>query len=260
MPTHKAPEQPRRRMWFVCDGLGVACAMSTWLLALSSAGLLLMEQLLPAQDAAYGWAHGALFHLLVFLALAAHLRTMLTDPGSLPEGSESSLGVTPRCPQCGAVQQPYAHHCFVCERCIRRVDHHCPWVNNCVGEDNQKYFVLFTLYTALAALHVLLLLGVPALRAFAQGQWHPDTSQEPGMPLVVLFLVALEGFFLATLMFTFQMHSICTDQTRREGGGATWSSVWMNLKDVLGHPASLAWMSPFASPEPERAGGHLDVV
>ncbi|XP_036134063.1 palmitoyltransferase ZDHHC3-like [Molossus molossus] len=247
-------------MWFVRDVPGIACAVSTWLLVLSGAGLLLVEQLWPAQDAAYGWAHGALSHLLAFLALAAHLRTMLTDPGALPEGSESSLGVTPRCPQCGAVPQPLAHHCFVCGRCIRRADHHCPWVNNCVGEDNRKYFVLFTLYTALAALHVLLLLAVPALRAYAQGLWDPHAPPRPRAPRVFLFFVALEGFLFATLMFAVQMHSICTDQSRRGSGGTTCSSVWMNLKDVLGHPASLAWMSPFVSPEPQRASGHHDVV
>ena len=39
------------------------------------------------------------------------------------------------------------------------MDPHCPWVNNCVGANNQKHFVLFVGYTALLCLCALILLG-----------------------------------------------------------------------------------------------------
>lgn len=30
------------------------------------------------------------------------------------------------------------------------MDHHCPWMNNCIGIKNQKAFLLFNFYTALS--------------------------------------------------------------------------------------------------------------
>ena len=34
-------------------------------------------------------------------------------------------------------------HCQTCQKCVRDYDHHCKWINNCVGQDNLKYFASF---------------------------------------------------------------------------------------------------------------------
>jgi hypothetical protein len=51
-----------------------------------------------------------------------------------------------RCNKCYIVRVPRVHHCSVCKGCIMKMDHHCPWINNCVGQFNQKFFIQFCGY------------------------------------------------------------------------------------------------------------------
>lgn len=40
------------------------------------------------------------------------------------------------CDKCRIVRPPRCHHCSHCQRCVLQFDHHCVWLNNCVGYNN----------------------------------------------------------------------------------------------------------------------------
>jgi hypothetical protein len=46
------------------------------------------------------------------------------------------------CRTCHHPKPPRSKHCSLCRACIQRQDHHCIWINNCVGRNNHVYFLL----------------------------------------------------------------------------------------------------------------------
>ncbi|KAF9033131.1 DHHC palmitoyltransferase-domain-containing protein [Panaeolus papilionaceus] len=59
--------------------------------------------------------------------------------------SEGRLNGQTFCIQCMARKPLRSKHCRVCDKCVARSDHHCPWVWNCVGSNNHRQFLLFVL-------------------------------------------------------------------------------------------------------------------
>lgn len=129
----------------------------------------------PTIDSSF-WAplNIVFFNSVVFLLVMSHLKAVLSDPGTVPlpqsrldfsdlhsnhkNGHEKEEWTV--CSRCETYRPPRAHHCRICKRCIRRMDHHCPWINNCVGERNQKYFLQFLVYVCVLALYsIVLVLG-----------------------------------------------------------------------------------------------------
>ena len=78
---------------------------------------------------------GMVYAVLCVMALACHAKTSLTDPGSVPRAAvpqEEQRRENPShsmCGQCQTFKPPMSHHCRICNRCVSRMDHHCPWVS-----------------------------------------------------------------------------------------------------------------------------------
>ncbi|ESO95082.1 hypothetical protein LOTGIDRAFT_215238 [Lottia gigantea] len=257
---------PFRYAWFVTDVCGIVCAVLTWLLILYSQYVVIFIILLPHQNKAHKVIHGFFFLFFSFLAAASHLRTMFSDPGSIQKGNATRenilrLGlkegqVVYKCPKCISIKPDRAHHCSVCQRCIRKMDHHCPWVNNCVGETNQKYFVLFTFYICFISIYALFLSINHFITCLAKDWKECSGASPPATTVFLIFLIfegLLFGIFTAIMCAT-QLLSIISDETAIEQlkkEQATWQkkSSWLSIKSVFGHPFSWRWFSPFDQPK-----------
>ena len=118
-----------------------------------------MPIVLPNQDWVFAIVTLSIVTNMLFLA------TYLRDPGYLkPSPKLSFLRLVEKfdpnmlCPGCEVICTAESRHCYICNKCVERFDHHCQWVNNCIGYRNHSTFYLF-IFSLEAFLLTIILCG-----------------------------------------------------------------------------------------------------
>lgn len=142
-----------------------------------------------------GWRHFFVCQALTALLLVSFFRASLTMPGDVPEGEAWRFGTFKdpnitqevkfsgerrRCKHCLIYKPDRCHHCRICKSCILKMDHHCPWIMNCIGFRNHKYFFLLIIYSMLCCAFI----GVTVIGTILE-------SLEQEMPVCQRFLLLL---------------------------------------------------------------------
>lgn len=224
-------------------------------------------------------------HVLVTLATWCFLMTAFTPPGTIPEefrveptdadrlmeahysevrrqrilrrlardlpiATRTTSGTIAYCDKCRLIKPDRAHHCSSCCKCILKMDHHCPWVNNCISFTNYKSFLLLVFYSLLCSTFV----SATTLQFYVRF-WQEEQEGWDQFQILLLFLVStlctlnlawfsvLHFFLLITNRTTLEIYRPPVLQTSGMDRQAFNLGVRANFYEVFGDRWHL-WFVP----------------
>ena len=144
---------------------------------------------------------------------------ILTSPNEQAECSEttSMLELNARnlrlrcCGFCQIMQPLRAKHCEECRHCIRRYDHHCPWIGTCVGERNHKFFLAFLFSETFLVSWTVYITAKAFKHQSAWKRWFEDNWM-----FLVLIIFLLVSLLVVGLLWVCHSYMMFTAQTTWE--------------------------------------------
>eukprot|EP00922_Rhytidocystis_sp_ex-Travisia-forbesii_P053825 GHVS01079885.1.p1 GENE.GHVS01079885.1~~GHVS01079885.1.p1 ORF type:complete len:530 (-),score=132.57 GHVS01079885.1:258-1847(-) len=118
--------------------------------------------LIPAVDMVMKIVFGVVFLLLAVGVFVSAWQTTVVDPADpraycCETGTASQLfdvESSAYCDLCGTIDLR-SKHCRACNKCVAVFDHHCKWLNNCVGKNNYRWFLVLVVLVGLMTLVIL---------------------------------------------------------------------------------------------------------
>ncbi|XP_044507015.1 probable protein S-acyltransferase 1 [Mangifera indica] len=116
------------------------------------------------------------------------------------------------CETCLLYRPPRASHCSICNNCVQKFDHHCPWVGQCIGIRNYPFFICFISFATILCIYVFVF------------SWKNILRQEGSLLTVMtedILSVILIAYCFVTVWFVggltvFHIYLMCSNQTTYE--------------------------------------------
>uniref|UniRef100_T1ISB8 Palmitoyltransferase n=1 Tax=Strigamia maritima TaxID=126957 RepID=T1ISB8_STRMM len=86
-PVYESHNRCCGHIWCIKDICGILCVILTWMLILYAEFVVMFVVYYPSPYPVYSTINVIIFNALAVLAVSAHVRTMLTDPGAVPKGN-----------------------------------------------------------------------------------------------------------------------------------------------------------------------------